>query len=90
MGKNGSNKKYLGVESSIDKVTWSQDSKTVLAITNIDGADGIIKIDIDTKQTTNLWQQENSASKIHRISLLGDGKIVMFETDEGVYALATD
>ncbi|MEI8143330.1 MAG: PEGA domain-containing protein [Candidatus Berkelbacteria bacterium] len=89
MDKNGENKKYLGVEAKIDKTTWSPDSKMVLAVTNSGGVDQIVKINTENKQITTIWKQGNG-SEIGDLSYLGDGKIMMFETSDGIYAMKTE
>ncbi|MCX6808335.1 MAG: PEGA domain-containing protein [Candidatus Berkelbacteria bacterium] len=89
MDKDGSNKHALNLRADLKKVAWSKDSKTIVAagVDNNSSDPTIFWYNTDTDQQTGPIIRNIGNFTVKKLFLTDDEKAIIYETDEGIYAL---
>jgi len=90
MNLDGTNQRALKLRAEISKIVWSPDSKNIVvaAFDNTAKAETIFQYDTNLDESTGFVLSNLSVSGgIQSIALSSDGKIVLYETADGIFAV---
>ena len=90
MDLNGKNQRALNLRAEISKIVWTSDSKNIVvsAFDNTAKAETIFEYDTTLDESTGFVLSNLSvAGGIRSINLSSDGKIVLYETADGIFAV---
>lgn len=91
MDKDGQNQKFLDVYSTSSQSAWSPSSDSIATIaTNPEGKDTIIWVNIASGEKKEIWMSDDPKTRVHKLSYLSNGKIIIFETENGIFAIKAE
>lgn len=92
MDKDGSNQQSLNIRADISKVAWTNDSKTVfIAYYDEDKQrQSIYNFDISTRQKGSFAANALTGGNIDSILVSDDSKMVIYGSDNNIYALKAE
>lgn len=88
MDSNGENQKSLNLRQNLQKVAWNIDSKNILfsSTNSLIGVNNISLFDTTKTQKDSDFLTLSNEKKISLLQVASDGKIIMYQTDNGIYA----
>jgi hypothetical protein len=92
MKKDGTEKKSLEIRAEINKIGWNKDSKNII-VANYDDVtkqEVVYNFDTDQKLQSGFSISNFGDLVINSLLLTDDNKIILFETNMGIYALKVE
>lgn len=92
MKKDGSEKKSLEIRANLNKIAWNKDSKNII-VANMDDVTNqemVYNFDTEQKLQTGFSISNFGGLIIRSLLLTDDNKIILFETNDGIYALKVE
>lgn len=92
MDKDGSNQRSLDLRAEVSKVAWSSDSKNIAVATYDSGTqkESIFNFNTVTKTQEGFLIKDLGDIFIKSLVISDDGKIVIYETNSGIFALKVE
>jgi hypothetical protein len=92
MKKDGSEKKSLEIRADINKVAWNKDSNNIIVANynDVTKQEIVYNFNTDQKLQTGFSISNFGSLVIRSLLLTDDNKIILFETNEGIYALKVE
>lgn len=92
MKKDGNEKRSLEIRADINKTAWNKDSKNIIVANYIDVTKQEIVYNFDTEQKLQSGFSISNFGNlvIKSLILTDDNKIILFETNDGIFALKVE
>lgn len=88
MNRDGKNQKTFDIKTELSKIVWKSNSDSLIAVTRNETSDSdyISIFDMNRLEKNSDSIILSQEQKIKLLQLLGDDKIIVYETDQGIYA----